>query len=326
MRFGVVGVGCMGVNHVRVLSSMQDGVELLGIYDVDKSRCQMVAKQFQVKSFPDLQSLCGKVDAMVVATPTGTHYPVVEECLRNNCHVLVEKPICDTVEHARLLVERFDDNGCLLGVGHVERHNPVVRELKKLCVNKTLGSVVSMCSKRVSKLDRDICDVGVIYDLGIHDIDVMRFLNGDVKSVYAVGGLYDAPALHENHACVVLRFDNGVYGWVETNWLTPMVIRKLCMTCSDGYVEADYMDQSFMVSTARFEAGGMNLFQVPVRHSRNVLVLDRQEPLRNELVDFVGAVKRHKPVLCSGRDGLWALHVAEAAVRSFRSGEVVSLW
>lgn len=325
MRVGVVGVGRMGMNHLRVLASQHD-VDVVGVVDVDKKQVDSVCKRFGVRRFSSVEQLCKKVDAVVVSSPTSTHMDVASRCIDGGCHVLVEKPLCDTIEDSCCLIELAEQVGVVLAVGHVERYNPVVRQVKQLMDDGRLGGLVSMCSRRVSRLDRVIDDVGVIFDLGIHDIDVMRFLNGDVKSVYAMGGKFNTSNYHENHACVMLGFDNGVYGLVITNWLTPMVIRQLCLTCSKGYVEVDYKNQCFRVSTSEFVDDGFDLYHTPLRHSSNEVVLQPQEPLRNEHQDFFRCVDSGGCPLVDGRDGMWAVNVACAAVRSYRSGAVVKLW
>jgi len=325
LKIGVIGIGSMGKNHARVCSELKN-VELVGIADIDRTTVQKVAEKFNTKAFYDYKELLPKIDAAIVATPTFTHYKIAMDLLNKGKHVLVEKPICDSVEKAEELVKKAEEENLVLAVGHIERHNPVARFIKDSMDKKRFGDLITLSSKRVSNLPSRIKDVGVILDFGIHDIDIMRYLVGEAESVYARAGIFNRDMDYEDHANITLNFKDGVIGIVEVNWLTPMKIRKLFLTCSKNFVEADYISQSITISSSTFkQINEMDLYNVPIQYNINQIALERKEPLRNEIEDFVNAIENNKKPLATGEDGLMALKIATAAIQSYRKDEVIDI-
>jgi len=306
LKIGVIGLGSMGKNHARVCSEIEN-VDLVGVADVDKETVKNIAKKFDTKAFFDYKELLPKIDAAIVSTPTVTHYNIAMDLLNVGKHVLVEKPICNNVEKAKQLVNKAEKEGLVLAVGHIERHNPAVKYVKNSLDDKRYGELVTIASKRVSNLPGRIRDVGVIFDFGVHDIDVMRYLAGEVESVYARAGRFNKNIDYEDHANIVLNFENGICGIVEVNWLTPMKIRKIFLTCSQSFVEADYISQSVTTSSSSFnQINEMNLYHIPIQYNINEVALEKREPLRNEIEDFINSIERGKKPLATGEDGLMA--------------------
>ncbi|MCJ7570932.1 MAG: Gfo/Idh/MocA family oxidoreductase [Candidatus Thermoplasmatota archaeon] len=325
IKIGVIGTGSMGKNHARVCSELPD-VDLVGICDVERGAAKAVAKRFNTKVFSSYHDLLRVVDAVIVATPTSTHFDISNSALSSGKHVLVEKPICDTIKNAEDMVKKAENKNVVLATGHIERHNPAVAFVKESIQNNRFGEIISLSSQRVSNLPGRIRDVGVILDFGVHDIDVMRFLSGEVKSVYAKAGVYTKNILYEDHATILLNFENEVCGVVEVNWLTPIKIRKLFLTCSEQFVEMDYIDQSVTMSSSSFKVvDEMDLYHVPMQFTTNHIGLEKKEPLKNEIQDFIQAIKTNKKPLASGYDGLMALRIAQSALQSFRTGDVIKV-
>lgn len=325
LRIGVIGLGSMGKNHARVCSELEN-VELVGLADINKEAAKTIAGRFNIKAFFDYHELLPGIDAAIVASPTNTHHSITMDLLKNGKHVLVEKPICDTTKKAEELVQKAKNEGLILAVGHIERHNPAVKFAKDALDNKKFGELISLASKRVSNFPGRIKDVGVIFDFGVHDIDIMRYLAGEVKSVYAKAGNFNKTITHEDHANIVLNFENGISGVAEVNWLTPVKIRKLFLTCSEQFVEVDYMDQSVTLSSSSFkQINEMNLFNVPIQYNINHVSLEKKEPLRNEIIDFINAIEHQKEPLVTGYDGLMALKIVEAATLSYKTGKEVKI-
>lgn len=325
LKIGVIGAGSMGKNHARVCSELHD-IELAGIYDVDKDITKMVAERFHTKAYPSYQDLLPKVDAVIIATPTSTHFEISQSALSNGKHVLVEKPICDTIQNAQTMVKKAEDEHLILATGHIERHNPAVAFVKEGIQKNRFGDIISISSQRVSNLPGRIRDVGVILDFGVHDIDVMRFLSGEVISVYAKAGVYTKKIQYEDHATILLNFENNVCGVLDVNWLTPIKIRKIFLTCSEQFVEMDYIDQSVTMSSSCFKAvDEMDLYHVPMQFTSNHIALERKEPLKNEIQDFIHVINTHRKPLATGYDGLMALRIAHGALQSYKTGEVIRL-
>ena len=325
LKIGVVGIGSMGKNHARVCSELEQ-VELVGIVDVHGETAKIVAEKCNTKAFIDYRELFQEVDAVIVATPTVTHYDIAMDFLNNGKHVLVEKPICNSVEKAQMLTKKAEESGLVLAAGHIERHNPVVKFVKEAMLNGRFGKLITITSKRVSNFPGRVKDVGVIFDFGVHDIDVMRYLAGNVVTVYANAGKFTENIAYEDHANIILNFENDICGIIEVNWLTPIKIRKLFLTCSKNFVEADYINQTVTISSSSFkQLDEMDLYRVPIEYNTNQIALEKREPLRNEIEDFVNAIQQNKQPLATGEDGLMALKIVEAATISYEKGEEVKI-
>jgi len=324
MRVGVIGVGSMGQNHARVYSEIAD---LIGVADPDVEVGHAVANRFNIPHFKDHKELLKEeLDAVSIATPTKLHFSIAKDVIDAGIHVMVEKPMCTTFEESLKLIEMAREAGVVLAVGHIERHNPVVAFAKTALQRGDYGDVITASARRVSSFPERVRDVGVIMDLGIHEIDVMRYLIGsEVESVYTLGGR-QVHERFEDHANILLNFRNGVNGFVEVNWLTPMKVRKLALTCLKNFVELDYTTQSLVISSAtlmRYDP--FNLYQVPFEYDIRQVSLQKQEPLKRELEDFLDAVRNKREPLVNGEEALETLRIVNAAIESQRVGRKVEL-
>ncbi len=323
MKVGVIGVGSMGKNHARVYSEI---AELVGIADINERNGKRIAKRYNAEYFKDYHDLLDKVDALTIATPTNQHFDIAMDAIANGKHLLIEKPIASSVEEGEKLIDKAREQGVVLAVGHIERHNPVVQYAKKALDNHKFGEPITFVSKRVSSYPSRIRDVGVIHDLGLHDIDVMRYLaNSKVESVYATAGI-DIKSKYESHANLLIKFRNGIDGFVEVNWLTPMKVRKLSLTCSTHYVELDYITQSLRISSSKYkDLDEMDLYRTPLEFNVREISLKKQEPLMNELADFIDAIGNNRKPLVDGYDGLMTLKIADKALESYKRNERMNI-
>jgi UDP-N-acetylglucosamine 3-dehydrogenase len=321
LNVGVVGLGSMGQNHARVYSEITN---LVGIVEPNEDLLKTVSKRFNVKGYPHIQNLIDNeiLDAVSISTPTSTHFDIAQVFIEAGKHVLVEKPMCGDVDKAKKLVESAEKNDVIIAAGFIERHNPVVGLTKSLIEKKQFGNVISISSRRVSSFPARIKDVGVIFDLGIHDIDVIRYLlDSKVRSVFALAGK-TGEAEFEDHANIFLEFENGVLAVIEVNWLTPMKVRKVSLTCSKNFVEMDYINQNLQVSSStikKIDSG--NLYRIPQEYAERKIELERKEPLKNELNDFLDAVEHRSAPLVSGDEGVKTLEIAHAAMLSVKEGK-----
>lgn len=307
MRIGVIGVGKMGVNHVRIFSQMKE-VELVGVADVNEMLANEVARDFNVKAFIDYNDLLAeKLDAVSIVVPTTLHKKVTFDALNAGCHVLVEKPISATLEEGREMIALARKLNRKLLVGHVERFNPAVGILKEIIGDGVLGEIVSISSKRVGPYCPRITDCGIILDLAPHDIDVISYLYDDrVSEVYAIAG--KTFHSHEDHATLMLKFRRGTAGVIETSWLPPHRVRRLNVVGNSGVATLDFIEQKVAVYDKNWA------------REANV---ERQEPLKNELRYFVRLIMNGEQPLVSGEDSLHALSVALTAIESYTSGRVL---
>ncbi len=316
MKVAVVGAGVMGKNHARVLSTLNS---LAGVVDADFELAERVASKYGVKASRDLSSL--DFDAAVIATPTVTHYELAKKVISMGKHVLVEKPFTHDLAKAQEIIDLAKDMGVTLAVGHIERFNPIVELFKNMNNQKEL---ITINAKRVSGFPTRIRDVGVILDLGVHDIDVFRYLVGEIVEVYARGGKIKHDK-YEDHASMLFTFKNGRHGYIETNWLTPKKIRKLWLTFTDKYAEGDYIEQWVEISSGKLDYDEFNTFNIEVDLNIRRINLKREEPLRRELANFLDAIEKKKKPLVTGEDGLAAVKIAKAALESLKKNKPIEI-
>ena len=316
MKIIVVGTGVMGKNHARVLSSLN---ALGGIVDVDEESAKKVAKKYGVPWGLNIRDV--DFDAAVVATPTVYHYKIAKDIIERGKHVLVEKPFTHSIEEGEELIDLAKEMGVVLEVGHIERFNPIVQFFKELNNKDTL---ITIGAKRVSGFPSRIRDVGVVMDLGVHDIDVLRYLVGEITAVYARGGKIKN-IYYEDYASILLNFDNGKTGYIETNWLTPKKIRKLWITYADKYAEGDYMGQWVEISSEKISFEEFNSYNLQIDLNVRRINLRREEPLKRELSDFINAIEKRRAPMVTGYDGLMAVKVAKAALKSITEKRVVEI-
>jgi len=324
MRVGVIGVGLMGQNHARILSEKD---MLAGVVDIVPTVAQAVGEKHGVKwhlSYQDM--LKSDVEAVVVVTPTSTHQKIASEAIRAGKHVLLEKPMTGSSSVLQGLVEEARKANVVLAGGFTERFNPVVSFAKQGLQSGQWGELITAGTRRVSSLPSRVRDVGVIMDLGVHDIDVIQYIIGaKAKSVYTLGG-QGSGIKYEDHANMLIDFEGGATGYVEVNWLTPMKVRKLALTCSQNFVEVDYMDQAALVCASSFkQLDSGNLFNVPLEFDVHRTTLKKEEPLKRELDDFIAAIRDGKAPLVTGESAMRTLRIAEAALESMNSGKKVQV-
>ncbi len=321
----VVGTGSMGWNHVRVCSELGF---LAGVCDNDSESSKTVGEEFGVPYFTSVEEAIEdcRPDGVIIATPTSSHHQIALSALTLGAHVLVEKPITNDCATGREIIDKSEKLGLICGVGHIERFNPVIKRCKKMIDDGELGEVITISSRRVSNFPGRIRDVGVILDLGIHDIDNSIFLMGcKPVSVFCSGGTHNEIE-YEDHVTIMILFENGKSAVIEVNWITPLKVRKISLTCEKAFAELDYMDQTITVSSSKY-IDPDDKSQYPARiefETRNLPVI-KNEPLKLEIEDFISAMNGEKEIGVSGKDGLLALKVARAAEESLSKGEVINI-
>ncbi len=312
INVGVIGVGAMGYNHARVYSRL-DQANLMAVSDLMKGNLANVSQKYNVIGYLDYENILENPDIELVSVcvPTTHHYNVVMDAIEHGKHVLVEKPIAFTLEEAKKMVKAGRKKGIKLGTGHVERFNPAVQKAKELIEDDVIGDVVSASAKRVGPFPPRIKDVGVTIDLAIHDLDVMYYLFSDpVAEVYSTMGSILERCEFEDHAEIMTKFTSGITGMLEVNWLTPYKRRELEITGTAGIISIDYIDQSIDVF-------GKFAQDVQINH---------QEPLKGEIKSFISSVMNDEEPEITGEDGIYALRVVLAAMKSARDHTPVKIY
>src|SRR6204780_3684089 len=297
LRIGVVGVGVMGSNHARVLSELP-GVKLVGVVDPDAKQREQVARALGCAAFADLEAMIGSgVDAVTIAAPTHLHRDIAAACAARGIHLLVEKPIASTVEEGNAIVAAARRAGVTLMVGHVERFNPAVQSIKRAIKDQ---DILSIAITRVGPFPPRMSNVGVVIDLAVHDIDLIRWFT-DSEIVEIQPQTSSAVAEREDIALLQFRTASGVLAHINTNWLTPFKARTIHIATRDKYVIGD------LLTLQVTECFG---FQPDGSYSMRHLSVGYAEPLRSELVAFVSAIRTGKPPDVTGDEAVASLEIA----------------
>jgi predicted dehydrogenase len=287
----------MGSNHARVLAELPY-VEVVGLADPDRRQAMRVGKALGCAAVSDHKTLIGLgLDAAVIAAPTHLHHSIALDCIDAGLHVLVEKPIAPSVEEGGQIVAAARRAGLTLMVGHVERFNPAVQSIKQAIEGE---QILSIAITRVGPFPPRMSNVGVVIDLAVHDIDLIRwFTESDIVEVQPQ--LSSARASREDIALLQFRTASGVLAHINTNWLTPFKARTVHVATQEKYVIGDLLTRQVT------ECFG---FQPDGSYSMRHLSVGHAEPLRAELIAFIEAIRTGVAPAVSGEEGVASLEVA----------------
>jgi predicted dehydrogenase len=298
LRVAVVGVGHLGRHHARILSALP-GVSLVAVVDTNRARADEVAAAHRTRAAYDARDVVGKVDAVTVAVPTEIHRDIAQTFLEGAVPVLVEKPLARTVAEADALIAAAATSGAVLAVGHTERFNPAVAAARPMLTDPRFIEV-----HRLGAFPERSLDIDVVFDLMIHDLDVLLSLvDSEVESIEAVG----VPVLtgRVDIANARLRFANGCIANLTASRISRDKIRKIRFFQPATYLSIDYASQK--VELWQLTKGNS---QMPSIHGGEVAVVN-EEPLARELADFVDAVVSKRAPMVTGQDGRRALALAQ---------------
>jgi predicted dehydrogenase len=309
LRVAVIGLGSMGANHARVLAAMAEA-ELVAVCDVNEARLGAVAVAPGTAGYAGYRELLAgeRLDAAVVAVPTRLHLEVALACIDRGLTLLVEKPLGADLEECLRLKAAAEQAGVPLMPGHIERFNPVVREVRRRVSEGDLGQVYQARAVRVGPFFERERDVGVVHDLATHDIDALRYVfAAEVESVRAEV-LSGVRTPYEDLLVGMLRLDNGVIASLDVSWLAPAKVRALSLTGEGGAL------------LGQLEARTLEVEREDGRETVDLRAAG--EPLREELAAFL-RVARGEPPPVTADDAIAAMRAVEALVESARTGESV---
>jgi len=294
---GVIGAGVMGTNHARVLAELP-GITLVGVVDPVAAHRSRATELTGCRTFDRLDELIAQgVDAVTIAAPTHLHHEIAQSCIARKIHLMVEKPIASSVEEGRHIVDAAERAGVTLMVGHVERFNPAVAAIKQAISGE---DILSIAITRVGPFPPRMSNVGVVIDLAVHDIDLIRhFTESDIVEVQPQ--LSSAVAEREDIALLQFRTASGVLAHINTNWLTPFKARNVTVATRGKYVMGDLLTRQVTECFGFKPDGSYSMRHLPVGHD---------EPLRAELIAFVQAVRRGGAPAVSGDEGVASLEIA----------------
>ena len=318
MNVGVVGLGYMGGNHVRVYSEMQEA-NLVAVADTDPGRLDDMARRYAVQGYDDYRHMLERerLDAVSIVVPTGLHRDVALSAISARTAALIEKPIGSSVPEGLEIHEAAERADVIVAVGHIELFNPAVRTLKERLKNNEIGPAIQIQARRVGPFQSRFRDVGVVHDLATHDIGVMRFLlETGISRVHAVTRT-GIRTPFEDTVFATLLFHNEVTGVLDVNWLSPVKVRELQVIGERGMLRLDYVTQE--VRRYRTEIDSFRSLGAETEHGE-LLPVQKREPLRVELESFLRSVAAHEQPTADSTDAIATLEVAEKLVQSANSG------
>ncbi len=308
LRAAVVGVGYLGNFHVQKYLSVPD-VKIVGAVETLPERAREIADKYAIPVYDAIEPLLGHIDLVSIVTPPQHHFEAARECLARGIHVLVEKPVTESVEQAQTLIELARRHHCVFQVGHLERFNPAV-----IAVRRRLHQPHRIEARRLSKYQKRGTDVDVVLDLMIHDIDiVLSMIDSPLESLYATGSTVVSGDLDVAHA--TLHFANGCIADLTASRVNREPVRSMNIYQADSYIVVDYLNHTLLVGNqAQADAS-----TPPVEITFEEESLVRTDILMDEIASFVAAVRHGSAPTVSGEDGKRALEVAVAISNQIRA-------
>jgi predicted dehydrogenase len=328
IRVGLIGLGSMGRNHLRILASME-GARLVAVADPDETALAGATAATGALGFAEPLALLAEadLDAVVIAAPTTTHVGLALAAIDRGIAALIEKPLAATPPEAEAIVAASRAKGVPIQVGHVERFNPAVLELGRLLGAGWLSSVYAVTSRRAGPFPARIRDVGVTIDLATHDVDILSWIARERPiRVYAE----TAQRIHADHEDLLfglMSFESGTVAMLDVDWLTPAKRRQLTVVGEEGMFELDFLTQRLTFTRAseltnpRLIAGYAPTFAGEVAE----LPVSNEEPLLAELAAFIHVVRTGDRPVVDVEDGRWAVVLAHALLTSARDRRAVEL-
>lgn len=323
LRVGLVGAGAMGRNHARVLSTLS-GVQLVGVADP-----AVVGGLHGARVVPTVDALIDLgLDYAVVACPTDLHFPVGMQLADARIHALIEKPLTSDVEAAEKIARAFDAKGLVGGVGHIERYNPSLQNLRQRLEAGELGDVYQVLTRRQGPFPGRIADVGVVKDLATHDIDLTTWVTGQDYVSISARTVTKSGRPHEDMVTAIAELSGGAMTSHLVNWLSPMKERSTVVTGEKGCFVADTLnaDLTFFANgeiTNDWEA--MSPFRGVTEGDMTRFALSRREPLLVEHEQFRDAVLGKPADIVTLKQGLRTVRVAAAMLRAAESRQTVQV-
>lgn len=322
LKVGVVGAGSMGMNHLRVLKDFsEDQIQLVGVAEAAEPVLQRAMKRFHIAGFTDYRQMAEETqpDLVAVVVPTHLHFEVASHLLDQGINVLLEKPMVSTLQEANILIQLAAARDVKLAVGHVERFNPAIIDLRRRLVAGEIGQIFQIHARRLGPFPPRIRDVGVTLDLATHDVDIMRYLtNAEVERTYAE----TQQRIHNSHEDLllgILRFTNNVIGVLDVNWLTPTKVRELTVTGEKGMFLVNYLTQDIYFYENDYAPTSWDALRSMTGVSEGTMMrfkIQKAEPLRLEYEDVIKAIQEDSLPTVTGEDGLAALKIIHRLIES----------
>lgn len=309
LKIGIFGVGHLGKFHLNNWREIDD-VEVVGFFDPDEKTANEVEKKYELKRFTSIDKLVEKCDAVDIIAPTNFHFDLCQAAIKKGKHVFVEKPMADTLEQGKQIVEMVKEAGVKLQVGHVERFNPAFLALKNVPLNPMFIEV-----HRLAQFNPRGTEVSVILDLMIHDIDiVLKLVKSDVKNISASGVsvMTDTPDI----ANVRIEFNNGCVANLTSSRISMKKMRKMRLFQKDAYIGIDFLEKKteiIKLKTAEDADAFSFDIETPSGNKTLAIINPVSQPvnaIKEELQSFVNSIIQNKTTIVNEIDGYLAMEVA----------------
>ena len=326
LRAGLIGMGSMGKNHARILSNLE-GVDFVGAVDnlLQKSLNQPPSP---VEIYSSIDELIKKrIDYCVIAVPTANHAEVAIKLLEFGVHCLIEKPITLDISDAYLIKQIADKESLIVGVGHIERYNPAIAELKKRIEIGEIGEIYEMSFKRQGPFPTRIKDVGVVKDLATHDIDTTLWLTGSKFQNVFAQTFQKKGSLFEDLVTINAKMQNSLLVNIYVNWVSPIKERQINVIGEKGMFAVDTLNSDLTF----YENGRHKISQESLKHFKgenfgkvSKFAFEKPEPLLVEHENFRDAVLGKNAKIINLQDGIEVLRLAEAVLLSANVNQVIT--
>lgn len=321
LKIGVFGVGHLGKYHLNNWKEIE-GVKLVGFYDPNEANAREVAAHYGLKRYTDPDKLIEACDAVDVVAPTNFHFELCEKAIRKGRHVFVEKPLANTIDEGKQLVNMVREANVKMQVGHVERFNPAYLAIKDMQLNPMFIEV-----HRLAQFNPRGTEVSVILDLMIHDIDIiLSIVPSDVKHISASGVavMTDTPDI----ANVRIEFNNGCVANLTSSRISMKKMRKMRLFQKDSYISVDFLDKKTEIISLKGEAdAGAFTFDLDTPGGKKTIAvsspkIEEVNAIKLELQSFADSILNNKPTAVSEIDGYLAMEVAHQILDKIGSANV----
>ncbi|UCB44840.1 MAG: Gfo/Idh/MocA family oxidoreductase [Spirochaetota bacterium] len=306
VKIGIIGVGRMGTYHANVLTTLNNDIDFVGIYDIDEERARFIAEKYNTRAYESREHLLDNAEGICIAVPTHLHYEIAKSALQMGVHTLVEKPVACKVEEAQELVRTAKKSGLIFQVGHVERFKGAVLELRNIVQNPYLVE-----ARRLSPWENKDWDTGVVLDLMIHDIDiVLSLIKSEVENIDAVGK--SIKSRYEDIASAVLLFKNGAIANITSSRLSETRMRTMSISQENAFVNLNFETQDINIyrgSSAKFFVVSQKEIDYKQEFFVERVLVQKENALKEELQHFADCILGKVEPIVQGEDDINTLKI-----------------
>lgn len=325
-RVAVIGIGSMGLNHVRILKNLSD-TELVAVVDKKfEDKSNLIDNTSCLSSLDEL--IDQQIDYCVISTPTSMHEEIAQKIIAAKINVLIEKPLASTFASAKRISEKANFNNVIGAVGHIERHNAAIKQAKMKIESGELGEIYQISTRRQGPYPFRISDVGVVKDLASHDVDIVRWITGSNYEYVSAHAAFKSGKSHEDLIAISAVLENSIVVNHVVNWLSPLKERKVIITAEKGTLVVD----TLRADLTYYENGKIDISQSPISFFRgvtqgdiHVIAFEKPEPLLIEHLDFIKLIDEKKSDIATLAEGTEILRVTEAVIKSYQNKETIKI-